>query len=271
MHIDELLIPPEMISTGEGCWQSVPCIIPKSWSQGRTVFGGISAAMIYQAIASQITDGRVLRAYTTSFVGPLQVDVPFTIDVTCLRTGKNVSYFSAQIVQNQKVSVFVQACFGQGRKSKIQVENTDTHNMDLPLKAKFIPLIPKVTPKFFQHFELAIQKGGMPFLGHKDCAYHGFIRYKKSPKQISDAHLIAMIDAWPPATLQQLRWPAPASTVSWNIEFLHPHREVEGSDWFAYKAETRQAGNGYSHTEATIWNKHNDVIALSRQTVAVFD
>ncbi|MBU2978973.1 thioesterase family protein [Alteromonas sp. C1M14] len=271
MHIDELLTPPDMKEIGPQQWRSEPRLIPKSWSQGRTAFGGISAGMIYQAIVSQVTDERVLRAYTTNFVGPLQVDFPFTVEVNCLRSGKNVSHFTAQIVQNHRVCVFVQACFGQGRKSKIHIASTDMHGMDEPKKAKFIPLIPKVTPKFFQHFELAIEKGGMPFLGHKDSAYHGFIRYKKPPQYISDAHLISMIDAWPPTILQQLRWPAPASTVSWNLEFLHPHQEVPSNAWFAYKAETRQAGNGYSHTEATIWNQYNDVIALSRQTVAVFD
>ena len=96
------------------------------------------------------------------------------------------------------------------------------------------------------------------------------MRYKKAPLKMSDAHLISMIDAWPPTLLQMLKWPAPASTVSWNVEFLHPHQEVLANDWFAYKASTRQAGDGYGHTEANIWDAHGKLIALSRQTVAIF-
>ena len=271
MHVDELLAVPEMSATAENQWQSDPLIIPKDWAQGRTAFGGISAGMAYQAISTQVHDDRVLRSYTTNFVGPLLLNEPFTILVTCLRTGKNVSQYTGQIIQNGQTCVFVQACFGMARTSKIRVDNVETHEMPWPQKAKFIQQIPKVTPKFFQHFDLAIDDGGMPFTGKSGSHYHGFMRFKKAPQSISDAHLITMIDAWPPTLLQMLRWPAPASTVSWNLEFIHPHHEVSGTDWFAYKVHTRQAADGYGHTEATIWNSHNDVVALSRQTVAVFD
>lgn len=271
MHVDELLVRPEMSNIAPATWRSNPLMIPKDWAQGRTAFGGISAGIAYQAIASQVTDGRVLRSYTTNFVGPLALEQPFIVEVKCLRTGKNVSQYTAQIIQEEQVCVFVQACFGMARTSKIAVPNTENHGMPQPLKAKFIPQIPKVTPKFFQHFDLSIHEGSMPFTGGKNSCYHGFMRYKKPPATMTDAHLITMIDAWPPTLLQMLRWPAPASTVSWNLEFIHPHHEVNGEDWFAYKVDTRQAADGYGHTEATIWNKHNDVVAISRQTVAVFD
>ena len=71
MHVDELLAVPEMSATAENQWQSDPLIIPKDWAQGRTAFGGISAGMAYQAISTQVHDDRVLRSYTTNFVGPL--------------------------------------------------------------------------------------------------------------------------------------------------------------------------------------------------------
>ncbi|MBU3022673.1 acyl-CoA thioesterase II [Aestuariibacter sp. A3R04] len=271
MHVDELLRSPEMSAISETTWQSDALVIPKDWTQGRTAFGGISAAMAYQAIATKVTDERKLRSFTTNFIGPLQADQPFTIVVCCLRTGKSVSHYTAQIMQNDHVCVFSQACFGMARKSKVRVDNTDTHGMQWPLKAKYIPQIPKVTPKFFQHFDLSIAEGSLPFTNKSTSCYHGFMRYKKAPVEMTDAHLIAMIDAWPPTLLQMLRWPAPASTVSWNLEFIHPHHPVSGEDWFAYQVNTRQAAGGYGHTEATIWNRHNDVVAISRQTVAVFD
>ncbi len=271
MHVDELLIQPEMTALSDNQWQTGDLTIPSDWAQGRTAFGGISAGMIYQAISTQVHDNRVLRSYTTNFVGPLALNEPFRIVVTSLRTGKNVSQFTGEIIQNNAVCVFVQACFGTARQSGISVTNTDKHDMPTPTKAKFIPQIPKVTPKFFRHFDLAINAGGMPFTRKDTSFYHGFMRFTQPPQKITDAHLITMIDAWPPTLLQMLRWPAPASTVSWNLEFIHPHKTVSGHDWFAYQVNTRQAADGYGHTEATIWNSNNDVVALSRQTVAVFD
>ena len=160
MTVDELLNIPQLSQTSENTWKVDGLVIPKTWGQGRTAFGGISAGMLYTAVKQQVTDNRVLRSFTTNFVGPLSLEMPFSIEVTLLRTGKNVSQFTAHAIQDGKSCVFSQACFGVARQSGIQVENTDTHDMPQPNKAKFIPQIPKVTPKFLRYFDLAIEDGG---------------------------------------------------------------------------------------------------------------
>lgn len=271
MTVDELLDLPALAPISETSWQLENASITKDWAQGRTAFGGISAGMLYAAIRQRVSEERVLRSYTTNFVGPLELDTPFTIKVTLLREGRNVSQYTAEAIQNGRVSVFCQACFGIARNSGITVDSHEAHTMSEPQKAKFIPQIPKVTPKFLRHFDLAIDAGGLPFTRKKTSHYHGFMRFKKPPASITDAHIITMIDAWPPTLLQMMKLPAPASTVSWNLEFIHPHKPVAPEDWFAYQAHTRHAADGYGHTEATIWDKDNEVIALSRQTVAIFD
>lgn len=271
MHVDELLDLPLVSATSDNEWIHEDVLVPEDWAQGRTSFGGISAGLIYQAISQHVADDRVLRSFTTNFVGPLNVGTPFSIEIELLRTGKNVSQFIGKAVQDGKVAVFCQACFGVPRESSIRVDNNEQHNMTVPKKGKFIPQIPKVTPKFLRHFDLSIAKGGLPFTRQKEALIHGWMRFKQPPKTINDAHIITLIDAWPPTLLPMLKWPAPASTVSWNLEFIHPHRALTGEDWFAYQADTRQAADGYGHTEATIWDMHGEVIAISRQTVAVFD
>ncbi|GAA0857272.1 thioesterase family protein [Aliiglaciecola litoralis] len=246
-------------------------LITKEWAQGRTAFGGVSAAMVYAAIKQQVSNDRVMRSFNCNFVGPLQVDSPFTIEIDILRQGKNVTQVIAKAIQNQQVALLCQSCFGVGRESKIVVENDDNHQMTIPKKAKFIPQIPKITPKFLRHFDLSIVEGALPFTGSKIDKIDGWMRFKQPPAQMQDAHLIALIDAWPPTVLQLLKWPAPASTMSWNVEFLHPHQQWQPSDWFAYAARTRQAGEGYAHTEANIWDQQGKLVALSRQTVGIFD
>ena len=267
MHLDELIDNARAHSRGE----VNELIIPNDWSQGRTSYGGVSAALLYAAIREQVADERVMRSFTCNFVGPLNVDMPFHIEVDIMREGKNASQVMAKAIQNGQISLMCQVCFGIARTSKIQVESRDEHGMTLPKKAKFIPQIPKLTPKFLRHFDLALQDGGIPFSGSKKSHIHGWMRYKKAPQQVSDAHLIGLIDAWPPTLLQMLRWPAPASTMSWNVEFIHPHQKFEPTDWFAYQASARQAADGYGHTEANIWDQQGELVAISRQTVAIFD
>lgn len=245
--------------------------VPSDWAQGRTVYGGLSAALAYAAMKEKVQTGRLMRSFNCNFVGPLETDEPFTIDIEILREGKNASQALTRIIQKDKVAVLCQASFGISRKSRVSVQNNDTHDMALPKKPKFIPYIPKVTPKFIRQFELAIDKGSMPFSNSKKHVLEGWMRFKKAPIAITDAHLICMIDAWPPTVLQMLRWPAPASSMSWNVEFIHPHSELNSQDWFAYQASTRQAADGYAHTEANIWDQQGELIAISRQAVAVFD
>ena len=268
MTIDELLA--SAVLHSQDPEQHPTLMIPGDWSQGRTSYGGISAAMVYAAMQAKVTDDRLLRAFNCNFVGPLNVDEPFRIDVEILRQGKSASQVLARAIQNEQVAVLCQASFGVARKSKIKVENRLEHGMSLPKKPKFIPHIPKVTPKFIKQFELAVVEGKLPFMGAKTSHIHGWMRYKNTPASFQDAHLIGLIDAWPPTVLQMLRLPVPASTMSWNIEFIHPHVDLKPTDWFAYQVKTRQAEDGYCHTEADIFDQQGELIAISRQTVAVF-
>ncbi|MFC6440932.1 acyl-CoA thioesterase II [Bowmanella sp. JS7-9] len=263
MHIDELL--------HQVAHNPAELILPKDWTQGRTAFGGISAAMVYQAMREQVEPTRFLRSLTINFVGPLEPEVPFSIETELLREGKNAIQMTARAMQNGKVAVLGVALFAGERQSKISVPAIYSHNMALPKKAKFIPQIPKVTPKFLKHMDLAVEEGQMPFTGSKHAHLHGWMRFTKAPAQISDAHIIALADAWPPAPLQMLRWPAPASSMSWNLEFVHPHRPIAPESWLAYQVQTVQAADGYAHTEAQLWDPDGELIALSRQVAGIFD
>ncbi|MEW6998526.1 acyl-CoA thioesterase [Colwelliaceae bacterium BS250] len=269
MHIDELLLQVKQQITNTEHKAIIK--IDSSWAQGRTIFGGISTALVYQAIWQTVSHDRVLRSLNTNFVGPISPNVGLHIEVEILREGKNVTQVMAKAVQNDRVCIVSQASFGVAKKSKIRVENLELHNMEMPKKAKFLPQIPKLVPKFLQHLDISIAAGKIPFSGAKDSYMHGWMRFKQAPEKITDAHLIALIDAWPPAVLQMLKWPAPASSMSWNVEFIHPHISLKPTDWFAYQVKTRQAADGYGHTEANIWDSAGELVAISRQTVAIFD
>ncbi len=245
--------------------------VPADWTQGRTVFGGLSAALVFAAIKRQVNSDRVIRSITFNFVGPLEYKLPFTIEVDVLRQGKNATQVIGKALQGGKVAVLCQACFGVARKSKINVENQQSHGMQLPKKPKFIPQIPKVTPKFLRHFDLAMDQGSLPFTGSKTSKIHGWMRLSDKDSVITEAELIGLVDAWPPTVLQLLRWPAPASTMTWNMEFIETNITYTAEDWFAYQAETRHAASGYAHSDANIWDKNGKLLVISRQTVGIFD
>lgn len=245
--------------------------IPSDWTQGRTVFGGLTAALIYSAIKDQVSQDRTIRSLNFNFVGPLESKSPFVIEVDILRQGKNVTQVTGKAIQDDKVAVLCQACFGVPRKSKISILSESKHQMKLPKKAKFIPQIPKITPKFLRHFDLVIDQGSLPFTGSKLSNIDGWMRLSETLTEITEAHIICLIDAWPPTVLQMLRWPVPASTICWNMEFINQQDCYSGDKWFAYQASTRHAESGYANTEANIWDSNGRLIVMSRQTVGIFD
>ncbi len=268
MQIDEII---QLLTDSEN--QTVT--IADNWAQGRTVYGGLTAALIYQCmqktvVADKPDEARPIRYFNLSFIGPLIVKESMSIEVELLRAGRSASQLIAYVKQNDKTCVVAQACFGIDRDSKINLKDQFQHAMALPKKAKFIPQIPKVVPRFLRHFELNIQDGRLPFMGGKKDHLHGWMRFKKAPKEFNDGHLIALIDAWPCTVLQQLKLPAPASTMNWNLEFPQAASIVEGDQWLAYQATTAHASDGYVYGDAHIWNEAGELMALSRQTVGVF-
>lgn len=244
--------------------------IPESWGQGRTVFGGLSAGLLSRAMLNELDDDRTMRVQTVQFIGPLNTQTPFSIEVEHLRDGKNVTQMQARLIQDGNVAVQALAAFGQDRDSKL---NTQAPQVELgapPKKPAWMPQIPKVTPKFHRYIDIAIDEGGLPFTNKKEAVYEGWMRLSDAPNEFDVSHLIALIDVWPPTVLQQLRWPAPASTLSWNVEFVHSHTKISPTDWIGYKATTAKAAEGYAHTEAQIFAPDGTLIALSRQLVTVF-
>ncbi|NVJ48759.1 MAG: thioesterase family protein [Gammaproteobacteria bacterium] len=249
-----------------------PIQLDASWRQGRTLFGGLSAAMVYQATRNDLADPTVpLRVMNVSFIAPVFTDKPVTLTVEHLRDGKNVTQMQARMQQDDHTCVLAQFCFGRSRDSKIVVDKSPQSPLQPLSKPDFLPPIPGVTPKFLQHLQLSTQKGQLPFTGSQDSDISGWMRFKKAPAKMTLAHMIALLDAWPPTVLQMLRWPKPASTLSWQVEFLSSEISLPPDSWLGYEAITRQARNGYSHTEANIWSPSGELLMLSRQTDTVFD
>lgn len=263
MHIDQLLLP--MAEKAE----QYETTLPLSWGQGRTLFGGVSAALLYQAMANEIEDERPVRSLSINFIAPLKPDTPLTIRARILRQGRSVSQVSGEVYQGDQVAVAALASFGHARDSKLQQPNRDSHDMRLPRKPKYIPQIPKVTPKFLQHFELAVDRGSLVYAGNKDATLHGWCRFKEPPEHVSNAHLVALLDCWPPTMLQMLRLPFTASTMSWNIEFIQPAR-LRPDEWLACICEAYHIQDGYGHEEAKFWNTRGELLAIARQVVTVF-
>jgi acyl-CoA thioesterase len=244
--------------------------IPATWSQGRATFGGLTAALVFNRMVSVVAEGRPMRSMQVSFVGPVKPEVPALLSAEILREGKAVSQATGRIEQDGQPLLVAFASFGGGRESVVSVEPQPAPQAPAPEECKPLPYIEDVTPEFTRHIEMRWAFGHMPFSGQGGREMGGWMQFREPPETLTDAHIVALIDAWPPALLPHLESPAPASSLSWALDIMHPRPEIRPGDWLLYRATIDQAGSGYGHTQAGIWTSRGELVATSRQTVTVF-
>lgn len=244
--------------------------LPASWSQGRATFGGLTAALVFRRMAGVVAEERPMRSMQVSFVGPVRPESPARLSAELLREGKAVSHATGRIDQDGKPQLVAFASFGGDRESSVSVEPEAAPEAPAPEECQSLPYIKDVTPEFTRHIEMRWAFGHMPFSGKGGREMGGWMQFREPPSALTDAHIIALIDAWPPALLPHLRAPAPASSLSWALDIMHPRPEISPGDWLLYRANIDQAGAGYGHTQAGIWTRNGELVATSRQTVTVF-
>lgn len=246
--------------------------IPAGWGQGRAIFGGLMAALVFEAMRARLGHDRPVRSLAITFVAPASTDMPIRLEVDVLRHGTGVSTLLGRAVQQGQVVTLVQGSFGAARSSVVDVPALPAPTLPaLEDSAAALPHIPGVTPQFMKNLELRWAVGGLPFSDNDSRQMGGWVRLRDlADGPLTEAHLLALVDAWPPSVLPMLKQPAAGSTLTWTIEFVQPVPALTTHQWCRYCVETEYARDGYGHAAATLRSAEGTLLALSRQTVTVF-
>lgn len=244
------------------------------WGQGRSIFGGLTAALVLVHIENNIElTGRDLRTVNIHFCGAVIADIPCEFRHRVLSQGRSVIQIEGQLLQEGEVKTEIVACYTTDRISAIEI--------DLPVK--IFPVAVQDTkemnfgfkqgsaPRFIGYFDLRQTNDNLPFTGSDHSLITGWMRFAKPSESLNDATILALIDAWPPAILPMMTSRAPSSTITWNIEFMRPRASLKVEDLLYYECAAIQAGRGYAHTEGRIYHPNGQLLALSRQMVGVYD
>jgi len=243
--------------------------ITQEWSQGRAAYGGLLAGLVYESMNKKITDGRPVRNLQISFIGPVSFEQPLYLETEVFREGKSVTQILGRGIQSGQTQIAIMGSFGHSRASSLSVISEPRLFPEIPSELNAMPYVDGVFPEFTKFFDFRyITK--MPFQGSKDSTLRGFVRFKSSQGQIWIAQVLGLVDAWPATALPMLNSPAPASSLNWTIEFIHPQPVLEADEYCQYEAVTEHTANGYVHTRAKIWNMKGELIAISQQTVTIF-
>src|ERR1700754_156260 len=93
--------------------------VPEDWLQGRTLFGGLQAAIALRAMRSLVPEAP-LRSLQTTFVGPVPGGL-VRAAARVLRSGKNATHVEARIVDGDATLAVMVGIFGLARDSSVSV------------------------------------------------------------------------------------------------------------------------------------------------------
>ncbi len=240
----------------------------ESWSQGRSAFGGISAAFTVTAMCKQIEPTQSIRALMVSFLAPIppgEVSVVTRIQ----RRGKNVTQMSADLNANGQIALQAMGVFGNSRAA---LNLAPEHWPVMPPRAQGIPFSThaKRLPHFLSNFEGCWVEGGMPFSGTKKNNLGMWVRHKASMELFPVEKIVTICDIPPPVILSHFDTPpVPASSLTWSLDFVVPPETVT-TEWFYLDFQIDAAANGYTQQSGKIFDEGGRLCALSRQCMVYF-
>lgn len=244
--------------------------VPEDWMQGRAAYGGLLGALALKSMRAHVRESRKVRSLLISFVGPVGPG-DFSIHTRVLRSGKSVTHVEAKLVQYEQVCGVALGGFGGDRESAIRIEPVGPPQMAAADQSMELPYIEGLTPAFTRHFRYRWSLGELPFSGKGDRKIGGWIQFREQTDCLSEEWLVALADAWPIPVFSMLTSPAAASTLTWEMGFVHLDRQTcSENDWWGYHSEADSAEDGYVHERGAIWDPQRRLAAYSRQTSAVF-
>lgn len=243
--------------------------IDDSWLQGRSLFGGIQAALGVAAMrhASGVT--APLRSLQTSFIAPVPAGA-LRLQVQVLRQGRSATQVECRIMDGNQTLCLMLGIFGAARDSSIRITPA-VAELGKPIEqADELPFMKGMMPDFLQHMRQRWTRGGFPFTGQPSADFQVHVAMREAVP-CDEPALVSLADAIPTPALTVLKQPAMASSLTWTLELLVdqlPDCRMDQS--FRFDAVVDAAVSGYANQTATLLAPDGSPIAFSRQAVVIF-
>lgn len=240
-------------------------VIPEDWMQGRTTYGGLSAAICYETALRRFPDLPPLRSAMVSFIGPAGGAVEGR--AAMLREGKSVRFVEADVRGEKGLATRTAFAFGVARSSAFDAIYAPTPDAPAPDDCP-VYMGAGVGPHFSRHFDTRLVRGGRPMSGSDEHDHFIWVRHNDDSARDLTA-LLALADMPPPAVMPMFTEFAPISSMTWMINVLTDAPQTEDG-WWLLQSRAENASNGYSSQDMLIWNARGELVVAGRQSVAIF-
>ena len=243
--------------------------VPESWHQGRTGYGGFSAALALAAARQVGGELPPLRSAQVAFVGPLYGAVEATARV--LRRGKNATWLSAEILrandQGGEVGLAASFVFMGPVESSL-------HLNDAVPPAELIPVdeAAELQPGGFapiflrNHFDV---RHALPRRSEKRPEICWWVRPKAHADLDPTLSAVLSADGVPPAVMPLMLPGVMVSSMTWQVNMLTPSPATRDG-WWLLRSSGTYAEAGCSSQQMQLWNADGAPILSAMQSVALF-
>lgn len=248
--------------------------VTPDWGQGRTLFGGISAALCVASAERVIgADAPPLRSGQFAFIGP--ASGPLRLSTEILRRGKSTIFVQADLHGEAGLATRAILTFGAGRDSAIDDEDLKAPEGILDPET-CPPLHPEGKgPGFVANFQIRPANGKTIFSAEARLTKNRpdlllWCRHRDENAGMGAAALIALADTPPPAAVRLMPVSAPISTMTWMVDILSPPPLKNDRGWRLLKSTAEVTRNGYSSQSMALWDEAGRPLVVGRQNIAVF-
>lgn len=257
--------------------------VGSDWTQGRTLFGGLSAALAAADGTRAAGEGQEagappLRSGQFAFIGPAAG--PVTVSSTVLRRGRSAVFVQSDVMAEAGLALRAILTFGTARPSAMSYEDMPPPSV---LPVADCPSLhgPSGGPGFAAHFDVRPGDGELWFkrqddgsverkLGKPDLIL--WARHRDPAAGTDPIALLALGDIPPPAAMRLMQTPAPISTMTWMVDFLQPPTPAPAEDdgWRLLRSTAEVVTEGYCSQSMYLWDSAGRPLLAGRQNVAVF-
>ena len=255
--------------------------IDASWMQGRTTYGGLSAALCLMG-ATRLLGAEVelppLRSANVEFIGAVGGDSEVAASI--VRRGRAMSFVRAELFSGGALATSATFAFGVPRESALDRCFVPTPHDGLrgPADCDSLFAGTSTPPTFTAHFDARLARGSGPASGAADADADSLVWVRHEGANagggvdgVADGvAMLAIADMLPPAMLSHLDTWRPVSSVTWHLNLLDAAPTAEEGGWWLLGSKAEHARHGYSSQDMVMWGARGAPVATGRQMVAIF-
>ncbi|MGX7953428.1 acyl-CoA thioesterase [Tsuneonella sp. HG249] len=234
----------------------------ENWMQGRTLFGGASAALALAAARKAMPDLPPFRAAQVGFVAPVGSTLAFSVGI--VRQGRNVTQVRSDIACDGKLALTALMLFGDPREPN--AVHPAGKADPWPGAPEDCEELPSPTNYFTQNLEIRRaqdERGpGVPMVRR-------WVRLKDREGLDPVVMAIVLGDALPPGSMRVMQRQGPLSSINWSFNLLDPEAKTRDG-WFLAEAASDHADHGYSSERLRLWNADGEQVLAGMQAAAIF-